>query len=78
MIKDPAYWRNWESRTVLREPPDFYQNLKLIEAMYNHARRLGAFTRIDPLVGLGTKLHLAKALNVRTDFGTTCLLKPPS
>jgi hypothetical protein len=63
MIRDPAVWERWEAQTVLNQPADFHQNLRLVEAMYDHARRLGAFPPANPLEGLETDISLAKALN---------------
>ena len=71
MIRDPAYWENWEAQTVLRQPADFHRNLRLLEAMYEHACKMGAFAGTDPLDGLEVKLRLAKVLNVPTNSGTT-------
>lgn len=64
MIKDVALWERWEAQAVLSQPADFQKNLRLLEAMYEHARALGAFPPADPLAGLETKIALAKALNV--------------
>ena len=50
------YWENWESRTILSEPPDFYRNLKLMEAMYEHA---GWAPLLIPTHSLDWKLNFA-------------------
>jgi len=70
MIKDRALWEKWEAQTVLSQPVEFQRNLRLLDAMYEHARALGAFPPADPLEGLETKIALAKALNVRPAAGT--------
>jgi hypothetical protein len=70
MIKDTALWEKWEAQTVLSQPADFQRNLRLLDAMYEHARALGAFPPADALAGLETKIALAKALNVRPAAGT--------
>lgn len=69
MIKDVALWERWEAQAVLSQPADFQKNLRLLEAMYEHARALGAFPPADPLEGLETKIALAKALNVCSPAG---------
>lgn len=66
MIKDRALWEEWEARFVASQPADFQRNLRLLEAMYEHARSLGAFPPLDPLAGLEAKIKLAQKLNVST------------
>ena len=69
MIKDVAFWEKWEAQTVLRQPADFARNLRLVEALYEHARRLGAFPPSHPLEGLENDIALAKALNALPTAG---------
>ena len=69
MIKDVAFWEGWEARTVLSQPADFQQNLRLMEAMYDHARWLGIFPQANPLEGLENDISLAKALNALPPVG---------
>ncbi len=71
MIKDRGYWEAWEAQGPLREPADFKRNLRLLDAMYAHARSLGAFPPGDPLEGLEEKIRMARVLSVRTTAGTT-------
>ncbi len=72
MIKDIAFWSEWESRCPLREPLDPQRALKLCDAMYEHARLLGVFPPADPLAGLETKISLARIVNVQSAPGTDC------
>jgi hypothetical protein len=69
VIKARDFWETWEATTILSRPPDFFQNLKLVEAMYEHARALGVFPPADPLEGLETKIRLARVLSVPTTPG---------
>jgi hypothetical protein len=66
MVIQPDLWAEWESGYVASEPADFQRNLKIMEAMYEHARALGVFPLVDPLEGLETDIRVAKALNVPT------------
>lgn len=66
MIRDAETWADWESRYLASQPADFLRNLKLLEAMYEHARALGVFPLADPLEGLEADIRVAKTLNVRT------------
>ncbi|MBI4165272.1 MAG: hypothetical protein HY508_06005 [Acidobacteria bacterium] len=66
MIRDAQSWADWEARYLASEPADFRRNLRLLEAMYEHARALGVFPLADPMEGLETDIRVAKALNVRT------------
>ena len=70
MIKDVAYWRAWEDEFTRTHPPDFAQNLRIFDALYEHARKMGVFPLKDPLEGLETKIRMARVLNGRTDSGT--------
>ena len=65
MIKDAAFWSDWEANGPLREPADFHRNLRLLQAMYELARTLGAFPPANPLEGLDTDIRVARILNVR-------------
>jgi hypothetical protein len=71
MIKDKIFWETWEAQYIASEPPDFMRNLRLVDAMYEHARAIGVFPLQDPLEGLDTKIRLAKVVNVRTNSGTS-------
>ncbi len=72
MIKDVNFWTAWEAAGPLHEPPDFQRNLRLMQAMYDLARLLGAFPPADPLAGLETHIRVARILNVRGSAGTHC------
>jgi hypothetical protein len=63
MIKDPEAWRAWEDEYIRSRPADYQRNLKVFEAMYEHARRLGVFASQDPLEGIEFKTRLARDLN---------------
>jgi hypothetical protein len=64
VIKDKAVWAVWEAQGPQREPADFWRGIALLDAMYDHARALGAFPPADPWEGLETKIRLARILNV--------------
>ncbi len=66
MIKDVAFWEAWEQEYLRSEPVDFRRNLAMMDAMYEHARLLGAIPRTDPLEGVEVKIRLAKVLNLQT------------
>lgn len=63
MIKDIHFWEVWKAQAVASERPDFQRNLAILEAMYDHARLMGAFQTLDLLDGLEFKIHMAKVLN---------------
>ncbi|MBI5410592.1 MAG: hypothetical protein HZA21_01220 [Nitrospirae bacterium] len=64
MLKDPALVEAFERDLIRRTPPDHLLNLRLFEALWEHARRLGNWPPADPLDGLDGDLRLAHALNV--------------
>ncbi len=72
MIKDTALWHAWEDEFARSRPPDFHRNLALVESMLEHARKLGAFPRSDPLEGIEVKIRLARVLNVPTTPRAKC------
>ena len=65
-VSNPDWWAEGEARYIAIEPVDFQRNLRLLDAMYEHARALGVFPLADPLEGLETDIQVAKALNVQT------------
>ena len=42
MVKNPHILQRLEDEESRASPPDFQRNLRLFEAMYQHARTLGA------------------------------------
>ena len=66
MIRDAEQLREWENEFIASRPADLIANLRLYEAMYEEARRLGAFPLKDPLEGIEHKIRLAEMLNVST------------
>ncbi len=63
MIKDPEGWQAWEDAYIRSEPADYQRNLRIFEAMCEHARKLGQFPSQDPLEGIEFKIRLARDLN---------------
>jgi hypothetical protein len=48
VIKDSGLRHAWETEAVLRQPADFRRNLRLLEAMYEEARRATTKPPDDP------------------------------
>ncbi len=65
MIRDPSAWEAWETEYLKATPPDFKRNLRIFEALYQEALRLGVLPAKDPLGNLPFKIRLAEALNGR-------------
>lgn len=65
MIRNRSRWEEWERSWIADQPSDFDANLRMLEAMYAHARELGAFPPEDPLAGIEVDIRVARALNVR-------------
>ncbi len=63
MIKDKKLLRDFEDRLLRERKPDFFSNLRIYEALYQEAVRLGVLPGDDPLEGIEVKIKLAKALN---------------
>ena len=62
MIKNAHILQRFEDEESRACPPDFERNLKLLEAMFEHAQALGAWEHSSDT--LPVKLRLAQALNV--------------
>lgn len=67
MLERPELVQAFEEDQTRREAADHQRNLKIAEALYLEARRLGALPLDDPLDGIQVDIELAKALNVRRD-----------
>lgn len=63
MIKDPAAWQAWEDSYIRSQPVDYEKNLRIFEALYEHARRVGALPPKDRLEGIEFKIRFARDLN---------------
>ena len=66
MIRNPELLEALERSLAARDKPDYFRNLRIFEALYSHARHLGALPPQDPLDGIDVDIRLAKAINVRT------------
>ena len=66
MIKNPALVEAFERSQSRMQAPDFFHNLKIVEALYREACLLGTLPLKDPLEGIAVDVHLAKVINVRT------------
>jgi hypothetical protein len=62
MVKNPHILQRFEDEENRASPLDFERNLRLFEAMYEHARTLGVWEQGSDT--LAVKLRLARALNV--------------
>ncbi|HMD97739.1 MAG TPA: hypothetical protein VKM93_10485 [Terriglobia bacterium] len=68
MVKDRVFWEAWEAQYIANEPVDFQRNLRLMNAMYEHARSMGAFPLKNPLSGLEDKIRLGRMINSLPDL----------
>ena len=65
MIRNQEILKEFEDEQTRRNPVDFHANLKVFEALWEHATTLKVLPSKDPLDGLEADLRLAEALNVR-------------
>lgn len=63
MIKDPKFYEEWERKELASEPPDYERNLKMFEALVEHARVMGVWPPDDPVEDLGAIIRVAKVMN---------------
>jgi hypothetical protein len=65
MIRTAKLLEEFEREQIRKRKPDYFQNLRIFESLYEEARHLGIFPLKDPLEGIEVDIHLAKALNVQ-------------
>lgn len=63
MIKDKDAWREWEKNYIRKDNIDWAGRVRLMDSMYEHARKMGRIHKQDPLEGLDHKIQLARVLN---------------
>ena len=67
MLKRADLIEAFEKELMRREPPNHLHNLRIVEALFEHARRVGALPAEDPLDGIEVDVRLARIINVRSD-----------
>ncbi len=63
MIKNPDIFRDFEDRWIAAQKPDFAENLRILDGMYQLARSLGHFSGDNPLEGIEKNIRIASILN---------------
>ncbi len=63
MIKDVKLWEKFEKELISKTKPDHKENMRIFEAMYEHALFHKAIPNKNPLEGIEYKIKLAKILN---------------
>lgn len=66
MLRREPLLRDFDKVQMQRAQSDYFQNLRLFEALYREAKQLGALPLKDPLEGIDVDIRLAKVVNVRT------------
>ena len=72
MIRNPKLVQRFEESLIKAHGPDYQENLRMFEALFEEARALGIFPLKDPLEGIEVDIHLAKIINVRTTPRQDC------
>lgn len=65
MITNAKLLEKFEREQIRKRKPDYFENLRIFESLYEEARHLGIFPLKDPLEGIEVDINLAKALNVQ-------------
>ena len=65
MVRNAHLVLAFEREHIRRTTADYRANLRIVEALYEEARLIGAWPPADPLAGIEVDLRLARALNVR-------------
>jgi hypothetical protein len=65
MIRNAKLLEKFERDQIRKSKPDYFQNLRIFESLYEEAMHLGIFPLNDPLEGIEVDINLARALNVQ-------------
>ena len=63
MITDPGSYNSLKARALAEQSLSLNDKYKILEALYQEARRLGSFGEGDLQLGLHDDVHLASLLN---------------
>jgi hypothetical protein len=63
MVKNAKKLQAFEAYRIRAEKVDVEQNLRILDALYEEAVRLGAMPPKDPLEGIEIKIRIAKAVH---------------
>ena len=63
MIKNRDRLQKFEAEAIQKEKVDILKNFRLLDAMYEEAASLGAFSKENLLDGLDKDIKLAKVIN---------------
>jgi hypothetical protein len=63
MVKNPEMFQRFEDEWIAGRKADFAENLRILDGMYEFARKLGQFSRANPLEGIEKNIRIARMLN---------------
>lgn len=63
MIKDKKAWEEFENELVKSTKPNYEENVKIFNILYEQAVILKAFPLKDPLQDIDAKIRIAKYIN---------------
>lgn len=64
MNRNPKKLRDFEDAYIRSRPPDHERGLRIVNALYEHAMRLGVIDETRSFGDLEAKIRLARVLNV--------------
>lgn len=63
MITNPTKYEEFERELIRSRKADYWENLRIVEALYREAILLGVFPLKDPLEGLQVDIGMARVIN---------------
>ena len=63
MITDPSHFSSFKRLTLANESFSLEEKYRILESLYDEARKLGSFGKNDLLLGLEDDIRLAAVLN---------------
>jgi len=64
MLRDWRMVQEFEDALLRSEPPDYFRNLRIVEALLAEARALGVLPLRDPLDGIDVDIRVAEVMRV--------------
>ncbi len=63
MMKNPDVFRRFEDEWIASHKTDFAENMRILDGMYQLARKFGHFSGENPLEGIEKNIRVARILN---------------
>jgi len=63
MVRNPRILKEFEENLVGKSKPDYHKNVKIVNALLQHARKMGKFPPKNRLEDIELDIRYARAIN---------------